>query len=42
MRISLKRIMRAINLFKEEEWPGLTVIMRDTLYSIRRTKEKVQ
>jgi predicted nuclease of predicted toxin-antitoxin system len=37
-----KRIMRAINLFNEEEWPGLTVIMRDTLYSIRRTKEKVQ
>lgn len=35
-----KRIMRAISLFKEEEWPCLTVIMRDTLYSIRRAKEK--
>ena len=35
-----KKVMRAISRFKEEEWPGMTVIMQDYVHSIWKTKDK--
>lgn len=31
------RVMRAIDQFSEDEWRGLTVVMRDTVQSISRS-----
>jgi predicted nuclease of predicted toxin-antitoxin system len=31
------RVMRAIDQFREDEWRGLTVVMRDTVQSFSRT-----
>lgn len=33
-----RKIIKAISLFNESEWYGVTVIMRDTFYSIRKSK----
>lgn len=35
-----KKVMRAMNLFKEEEWPGLTVIMQDAFHSVWKPKKR--
>ena len=35
-----KKVMRAINLFKEEKWPGLTVIMQDAFHSVWKPKRR--
>jgi predicted nuclease of predicted toxin-antitoxin system len=35
-----KKVMRAMNLFNEEEWPGLTVIMQDAFHSVCKPKKK--
>lgn len=35
-----KKVMHAMDLFKEEEWPGLTVIMQDAFHSIWKPKKK--
>jgi predicted nuclease of predicted toxin-antitoxin system len=35
-----QKIMKAIGLFKEEDWQGLTVAMQDTFHSIWRAKKK--
>ena len=32
-----ERVMQAINAFSEDEWPGLTVVMRDAVRSVSRT-----
>lgn len=33
-----ERVMRAINQFAEDEWPGLLVVMRDAVQSVTRVK----
>ena|SRR5437867_1407097 len=32
-----QRVIQAINQFSEQDWPGLLVVMRDTVQSIWRT-----
>ncbi len=34
------KVMRAMGLFKEEDWQGLTVAMQDTFHSIWKAKKK--
>lgn len=34
-----QKVMRAINLFKEKEWMGLTVIMQDTFHRLLKAKK---
>ncbi|MGI9067755.1 MAG: DUF5615 family PIN-like protein [Pyrinomonadaceae bacterium] len=31
------RVMQAMSRFLEDDWPGLTVVMRDTVQSVSRT-----
>lgn len=35
-----KKVMRAMDLFKEEEWPCLTVIMQDAFHSVWKPKKR--
>ncbi len=35
-----KKVMRAINLFKEKEWLNLTVIMQDAFHSVWKPKKR--
>jgi predicted nuclease of predicted toxin-antitoxin system len=34
------RVMRAMGRYQEHEWPGLLVVMRDTVQSVWRAKEQ--
>lgn len=34
-----QKVIKAINLFKNEDWMGLTVVMHDTFHSIWKTKK---
>lgn len=34
-----QKVMKAMNRFKEEEWPGLTVVMQDTFRSVWKAKK---
>jgi predicted nuclease of predicted toxin-antitoxin system len=35
-----KKVMRAMNLFKEEEWPDLTVVMQDAFHSVWKPRKR--
>ncbi len=35
-----QRVMKAINQFRDEEWPGLLVVMRDKVQSVSRTNKR--
>jgi len=32
------RVMAAFRQFTEQDWPGLTVVMRDNVQSVRRAR----
>jgi predicted nuclease of predicted toxin-antitoxin system len=34
-----QKVIKAINRFREEEWPGLMVIMQDTFHSVWKAKK---
>lgn len=34
-----QKVMRAMALFREEEWSGLTVVMQDTFHSVWKAKK---
>ena len=34
-----ERVMRALRQFAESEWPGLLVVMRDTVQSVSRAEQ---
>lgn len=33
------KVMKAMSLFKEKEWQGLTVIMQDTYHTVWKDKK---
>ena len=35
-----QKVMKGISLFKENEWPRMTVVMQDTFHRIWKRKEK--
>jgi len=34
-----KKVMKGISLFKEEEWPSMTIVMQDTFHSTWKRKK---
>lgn len=36
------KVMKAIKLFREEEWPGLTVVMQEIFHSVWKAGKKKQ
>lgn len=34
-----QKVMKAIKIFKEDEWHGLTVVMQDTFHSVWKAKK---
>jgi predicted nuclease of predicted toxin-antitoxin system len=35
------KVMKGISLFKEENWPRMTVVIQDTFHSMWKRKEKI-
>jgi len=35
-----QKVMHAMSLFKEKEWPGTTVVMQDMFHSVWKAKKK--